>query len=57
MVHSIIRAGHPNGVSFQELRDLLDILEDTFKESSKISGIRYDASELQLKITSISGTN
>lgn len=50
MIHSTIRAGHPNGMSFQELRDLLDILEDTFVESSKISGIEYDARKLQMKL-------
>jgi Uncharacterized conserved protein len=50
MIHSIIRAGHPNGVSFKELQELLDILDDTLKESSKISGIRYDPKELQVKL-------
>ncbi len=50
MIHSIIRAGHPNGVSFQDLRNLLDILENTLQESSEISGIDYNPSELQVKL-------
>ena len=49
-IHSIIRAGHPNGMSLNELKSLIDILEGTFQEASRATGIPYDANQFQIKL-------
>lgn len=49
-IHSIIRAGHPNGMSLNELKSLIDVLEATFQEASQATGIPYDASQFQIKL-------
>ena len=49
-IHSIIRAGHPNGLSFTELKSLIDLLESSMKETAQATGIQCDLSQLQVKL-------
>jgi len=49
-IHSIIRAGHPKGLSFTELKSLIMLLESSMNEISIATGIPCDLSQLQVKL-------
>jgi len=49
-IHSIIRTGHPDGLTFGELKSLIDLLSENMNEISSVTGFAYDANDVKVKL-------
>lgn len=49
-IHAIIHAGHPNGMSLAELRELINTLDSGFKMGANLAGETYDPEKIDVKI-------
>lgn len=49
-LHSIIRAGKPDGVTFGELKSLIDLLADTMDNVSNAVNIPCDINDVKIKL-------
>ena len=48
--HTIIHANHPDGMSFSNLKSLVDSLDEAMQEVSKCAGIEYNPDNLDVKL-------
>lgn len=49
-IHSIIRTGHPNGLTFGELKALIDLFAETMDAVSSAANAQYDINDVKVKL-------
>lgn len=49
-IHSIIRTGHPDGLTFGELKSLIDLFAETMDEVSAAANVHYDINDVKVKL-------
>lgn len=50
-IHAIIHAGHPDGLSLKELKDLVNALDAGLAMGADVAGENYDPNQIDVKIT------